>query len=271
MAVESATALDAEFRRQAARRGAVAFGSVTCWPGTTYVAASQTGICAVHLPGWDDKTQPLGVDGYTVSVDSVGDERAGHYLTLALRQLGEYFTGTRTSFDVPLDLRGPEFFRRTWLAVAAVPYGETRSYGEIACALRAASATRAVGAANGANPVAPLVPCHRIVGSNGRLTGYGPGLPLKQRLLVMEHALPQTAGHVDAWRESVARGLGVDEIIVGVRRTRLYCSATCGRWRVDAMLPQRVFARTEDALAAGFSPCPVCFPTQPSLFDIAGL
>jgi O-6-methylguanine DNA methyltransferase len=90
-------------------------------------------------------------------------------------EVAEYFNGARRTFTVPLDLSGTAFYRRVWAEVAAVPYGETRSYQEIAETLGAPRAVRAVGAANGANPVAPLVCCQRIVGSDGSLTGYGPG------------------------------------------------------------------------------------------------
>jgi methylated-DNA-[protein]-cysteine S-methyltransferase len=102
------------------------------------------------------------------------------------RQLEEYFAGARTDFDVPLDLEGTAFQRRVWAALREVPYGQTWSYGQLAAHIGSPGASRAVGLANGRNPVAVIVPCHRVVGANGRLTGYGGGLERKQQLLDLE-------------------------------------------------------------------------------------
>ena len=104
----------------------------------------------------------------------------------ALEQLEEYVDGTRRSFDLTLDPRGTPFQRAVWDAVSAVEYGQTQSYGDIARAIGRPAAVRAVGAANGANPLPVIIPCHRVIGSNGTLTGYGGGLDLKQRLLAFE-------------------------------------------------------------------------------------
>jgi methylated-DNA-[protein]-cysteine S-methyltransferase len=101
-------------------------------------------------------------------------------------QLGEYFAGTRQSFDVPLHAHGTEFQQRVWHALCEIPYGETASYGETAAAIGAPTASRAVGLANGQNPISIVVPCHRVVGANGSLTGYGGGLEAKQWLLQHE-------------------------------------------------------------------------------------
>lgn len=112
------------------------------------------------------------------------DDRAG------LRHLGEqltaYFEGTLRKFTMPLDLRGTPFQLRVWTALQEVGYGELRTYGQVASGMGATKAVRAVGAANGANPVPIIVPCHRIIGSNGRLVGYGGGLDMKRRLLEVE-------------------------------------------------------------------------------------
>ncbi len=105
------------------------------------------------------------------------------------RQLEEYFSGARREFDLPLDLRGTDFEKRCWQALLAIPYGETRSYGDIARAIGSPKAFRAVGLANHNNPIAIVVPCHRVLGSNGGLTGYGGGLEVKQKLLRLEGAL----------------------------------------------------------------------------------
>jgi methylated-DNA-[protein]-cysteine S-methyltransferase len=104
----------------------------------------------------------------------------------AVEQLEAYFAGERTDFDLELSLAGSEFQRRVWQALLTIPYGETRSYGEIAEQIGASGAARAVGLANGRNPIAIIVPCHRVIGASGSLTGYGGGLERKQSLLELE-------------------------------------------------------------------------------------
>jgi methylated-DNA-[protein]-cysteine S-methyltransferase len=101
-------------------------------------------------------------------------------------QLREYFTGERQAFDLRLSLHGSEFERRVWGALQDVPYGQTASYGEIARRIGYPGAARAVGLANGRNPVAVIVPCHRVIGADGSLTGYGGGLDRKRLLLMLE-------------------------------------------------------------------------------------
>jgi methylated-DNA-[protein]-cysteine S-methyltransferase len=103
-----------------------------------------------------------------------------------LRQLRAYFGGSLREFDLPLDPAGTDFQKRVWLELLKIPYGETRSYSEVAIAVGSPKAVRAVGAANGANPIPIVVPCHRVIGSSGKLTGYGGGLELKKRLLDLE-------------------------------------------------------------------------------------
>jgi methylated-DNA-[protein]-cysteine S-methyltransferase len=105
-------------------------------------------------------------------------------------QLAEYFRGQRRRFDLPLAPPGTDFQRAVWQALADIPYGETRSYGEIARAIGKPSAVRAVGAANGRNPLPIVVPCHRVIGSDGSLTGFAGGLAAKTCLLELEGALP---------------------------------------------------------------------------------
>ncbi|MET9620678.1 MULTISPECIES: methylated-DNA--[protein]-cysteine S-methyltransferase [unclassified Streptomyces] len=104
----------------------------------------------------------------------------------AIRQLDAYFAGELTEFDLPLRLDGTEFQLRVWEQLRRIPYGETRTYGELAEALGSPGASRAVGLANGKNPVTIIVPCHRVIGAGGSLTGYGGGLSRKQRLLAFE-------------------------------------------------------------------------------------
>lgn len=104
----------------------------------------------------------------------------------AERQLGEYFAGTRTHFDLPLEARGSEFEKRVWRALAKIPYGKTRSYLDLAKAIGSPKACRAVGAANSKNPLPIVVPCHRVIGANGKLTGFAGGLERKATLLAHE-------------------------------------------------------------------------------------
>ena len=107
-------------------------------------------------------------------------------LTTARIQLEEYFDGRRTSFDLPLDLRGTEFQKSAWLALASIPYGETTSYGVQAERIGRPRAVRAIGAANGRNPLSIVLPCHRVVGADGSLTGFAGGLETKRDLLAFE-------------------------------------------------------------------------------------
>ncbi|WP_447965097.1 methylated-DNA--[protein]-cysteine S-methyltransferase [Nitrospira sp. Ecomares 2.1] len=104
----------------------------------------------------------------------------------ALEQLKEYFDGSRTQFQIALNLQGTCFQRHVWKALQGIPYGRTVSYGEIARQVGSPKASRAVGAANGQNPVSIIVPCHRVIGSSGKLVGYGGGLPIKTALLALE-------------------------------------------------------------------------------------
>ena len=109
-------------------------------------------------------------------------------ITEAERQLGEYFAGRRKTFALPLDLAGTAFQRQVWNALLTIPFGETRSYGQIAKQIGKPTAMRAVGAANGRNPVSIVAPCHRVVGSTGELTGFAGGLDAKAFLLALERA-----------------------------------------------------------------------------------
>ncbi|HKU80606.1 MAG TPA: methylated-DNA--[protein]-cysteine S-methyltransferase [Candidatus Tumulicola sp.] len=123
---------------------------------------------------------------------ALGREDPDHpLLRRAARQLTEYFDGTRKTFELDLEFHGTTFQKRVWNELLAIPYGETRSYGEIALRLGNPNATRAVGAANGRNPLPIVAPCHRVIGASGALTGFGGGLELKARLLDFERgALP---------------------------------------------------------------------------------
>lgn len=141
-------------------------------------------------------------DGRVTSVDFVVREESSacpdETTLLVCRQLAEYFDGRRRAFELPLSPRGTDFQRRVWSALVAIPYGETCSYGEVARRLGLAGGQRAVGAANARNPLAIVVPCHRVIGRDGALTGYAGGVERKRWLLAHEAAsvsfqLSQTA------------------------------------------------------------------------------
>jgi methylated-DNA-[protein]-cysteine S-methyltransferase len=114
------------------------------------------------------------------------EDPAGEPFAAAFGQLREYFDGRRTEFDIRLSLDGTAFQQRVWAALRAIPYGQTVSYGQLADRLGQPSASRAVGLANGKNPVSIIVPCHRVVGADGSLTGYGGGIERKRYLLAHE-------------------------------------------------------------------------------------
>ncbi len=141
--------------------------------GPLGLVASDTGLRAVLFDG-----------------GRIRAEGGSHVLAEAARQLGAYFDGDLVTFELPLELHGTEFQRRCWLALASIPYGQTVSYGEQARRLGLGSdAARAVGAANGQNPLPIVLPCHRVIGADGSLTGFGGGLHVKRFLLEHEGAL----------------------------------------------------------------------------------
>lgn len=121
-----------------------------------------------------------------VRVGELVEDNRHPILLKAERQLREYFDGKRKEFEIPLDMRGTTFQKNVWEALLAIPFGETRSYGQLAKQLGNPNATRAVGAANGRNPLSIIVPCHRVIGSTGNLTGFGGGITTKEHLLNLE-------------------------------------------------------------------------------------
>jgi methylated-DNA-[protein]-cysteine S-methyltransferase len=133
------------------------------------------GIAGLYLP--------TGKNAFVAHSEWTHDDAAFEELHV---QLGEYFAGTRREFDLPLNAHGSAFQQRVWAELCRIPYGETVSYGATAVAIGAPTAARAVGLANGQNPISIVVPCHRVVGANGSLTGYGGGLPAKRWLLEHE-------------------------------------------------------------------------------------
>ena len=131
----------------------------------------------------------LHFDGHTRTPD-VGDRSSasGPTLSAVAGQLDEYFRGVRTGFELPIRLEGTPFQRAVWAALLDIPFGQTSTYAEVAARLGRPRAVRAVGAANGQNPISIVVPCHRLIGANGDLTGYGWGLERKRSLLELEGA-----------------------------------------------------------------------------------
>lgn len=146
--------------------------------GPLLLTAEDGQLTGVHFPG-QKHDRPVQPDWQRADNEPA--------LARARGQLAEYFTGRRTSFDLPLALAGTPFQQAVWRALLAVPFGATSTYGAIAQAVGRPSAVRAVGAAVGANPIGIVVPCHRIVGRDGSLTGYAAGIERKARLLALEH------------------------------------------------------------------------------------
>jgi methylated-DNA-[protein]-cysteine S-methyltransferase len=142
------------------------------------VVVSDAGVRSILFEPWPDAEDACA--GATTLLDETA------------RQLRSFFARELRAFDLPLDPRGTEFQLRVWRDLLRIRYGETRSYRQVAEAIGSPGSVRAVGAANGANPIPIVVPCHRVIGSDGSLTGYGGGLDLKRRLLELEGTLPLT-------------------------------------------------------------------------------
>ncbi len=153
--------------------------------GEYTLIATETGICWVGSPGASVDEGLFRTKRWIPTYRVVRDEQAAP-LHRAVLELQRYFAGELRQFTCPLDLCGTPFQLQVWEQLCTIPYGETRTYGEIAQAIGRPTASRAVGAANGANPVAVIVPCHRVIGSDGSLTGYGGGLANKSWLLSLE-------------------------------------------------------------------------------------
>jgi methylated-DNA-[protein]-cysteine S-methyltransferase len=145
--------------------------------GPLLVAADEEGLRLIHFQAGRDRRKP----------DPSWERDSRPFRALA-KQLAEYFRRERRRFDLSLAPRGTEFQLATWRALSTIPYGETISYAELARRVGRPAASRAVGAANGANPLPIVVPCHRVIGKDGSLTGFGGGLPTKRALLELEGA-----------------------------------------------------------------------------------
>ena len=147
--------------------------------GVLTLVASDAGLTAILWENDRPGRVPLG------ALEEAPDHPV---LAETERQLDGYFAGRRTRFDVPLDFRGTDFQKSVWAALLTIPFGETRSYGAIARQIGRPSASRAVGAANGRNPISIIAPCHRVIGTNGALTGFAGGLAAKELLLGIERS-----------------------------------------------------------------------------------
>jgi methylated-DNA-[protein]-cysteine S-methyltransferase len=141
--------------------------------GELQLVGNASALSALHLPGFAEEGEP----GTTPLLERVA------------KQMSEYFAGKRRTFDVSLAARGTPFQQLVWDALVEIPFGELRSYGDLAKKLGRPAGSRAVGAANGRNPIAIIVPCHRVIGADGTLTGYAGGLPTKKWLLEHEQRL----------------------------------------------------------------------------------
>jgi methylated-DNA-[protein]-cysteine S-methyltransferase len=146
--------------------------------GPLYLVASDRGLQGVH---WKKQKLPL-------APTLKSREARFKILAKAVAQLDEYFAARRKSFDLPLDMQGSEFQKRVWKALSRIPYGRTLSYKDIARKLKHERAVRAVGTANGKNPLSIVIPCHRVIASNGSLAGYAGGLAIKAQLLALEQS-----------------------------------------------------------------------------------
>jgi methylated-DNA-[protein]-cysteine S-methyltransferase len=147
--------------------------------GTLLATAAGGALTGLYYEGRPHAPQP-GADW--------AEDAAAAPLRECARQLREYFDGVRKTFDLPLTPDGSPFQRRVWIEIAAIPYGETLTYADLAARAGAPGSARAAGTATGRNPISIIVPCHRVVGSDGRLTGYAGGVDRKAKLLDIEHA-----------------------------------------------------------------------------------
>lgn len=157
-----------------------------------YYRTIASPIGPLTLAGQDFTLTHLRMVDQTYEPSRAGWKRDDTIFTEPVEQLHAYFAGDLTEFDIDLHLQGSQFQKRVWTALLTIPYGQTRSYGEIANLIGAPGAARAVGLANGRNPIAIIVPCHRVIGAAGHLTGYGGGLERKRTLLELEKTRTST-------------------------------------------------------------------------------
>ncbi|HTS03994.1 MAG TPA: methylated-DNA--[protein]-cysteine S-methyltransferase [Candidatus Eisenbacteria bacterium] len=162
--------------------------------GPLFLAASERGLVALEFDARLPGQQTIRPNPRDLRAESrrVQFAESAETLEIYVRELEEYFAGGRREFTFPLDLCGTDFQLACWRALLAIPYGETRTYADIARAVGRAQGFRAVGMANNRNPIAIVVPCHRVIASDGSLCGYGGGLEIKRKLLELEGALSGT-------------------------------------------------------------------------------
>lgn len=177
---------DTAWRR---RRWTVRYDYVETPLGRMLVMSDAGRLVGLHFR--EDRHQPMPEQAWTRDSGDAVIERTRY-------QLAEYFAGTRREFDVPMEPRGTPFQQRVWTVLTEIPYGTTTTYGRMARRLGQPTATRAVGAANGRNPISILVPCHRAIGADGSLTGYAGGLERKKALLELEQAWGTRTGDLFA-------------------------------------------------------------------------
>jgi len=165
----------------------IGFAALESPIGSLLVASTQNGLCFLEFGTDESATASFQkwVKKWHPEVTPVHDEPMNEQV---IQQLQEYFAKTRSRFDVKLDLYGTEFQKSVWRALTEIPFGMTKSYKEVAEAVGNAKAVRAVGGANNKNPIPIIIPCHRVIGTNGSMVGYGGGLSIKEFLLTLENA-----------------------------------------------------------------------------------
>jgi methylated-DNA-[protein]-cysteine S-methyltransferase len=186
-------------------------------------------------------------------------EKNDEVLSKVRAQLDEYLNGDRTSFDIPILMEGTGFQKSVWDALMKIPYGKTASYLDIAKFINKEKAVRAVANANGANSISLIIPCHRIIGSNGELVGYGGGVPVKKRLLTLEQNNSYLSDN-EKYSFIGSKNIKYDGVFfTAVKTTGIYCKPSC-----SARKPNRenvIFYDTKnEATENGYRPCKACKP-----------
>lgn len=154
--------------------------------GTICLVEEQQAITGLYLLSSPLNADHRGKNSPGIATARSGESRETPLIKKAYEQLSEYFAGTRKEFELPLAPKGTEFQKKVWTELQKIPYGETRSYGEIAASIGNPKACRAIGGANHNNPIMIMIPCHRVIGANGSMTGYGGGIRVKEYLLELE-------------------------------------------------------------------------------------
>ena len=251
--VSDPTMVDSTARSTSGGQTIVWWATLQTAIGELGLAATSRGLLSIRLPG----EAVLPVDRIARLVGAFTLQEDDSRLQEPRRQLTEYFAGRRRTFDLMLDQRGTAFQCAVWRQVRAVAFGDTTTYGEIAFEIGHPGAARAVGAANGDNLIPIIIPCHRVVGSQGRLTGYAGGLSCKRALLALEGVVPAVDENWSAW---AARRLAADpNMRMGPRGTRIFCRLDC-RYAPSIKTIPRLFADIDAARQAGFRACRVCKP-----------